>query len=598
MAYYHCDYSSDSDGFLSDDGGYYEFKEKLKSMKQEKPRALTDTEKLEQNRKLLYSAICSGNKELAIEHINNGCEVNMNLEDGWTPLLLSASTGNAELTKELIERGADVNSRRDGITALMMACNCPKPTSPFTESLKVIERLVDNGANPKSINRKRMTALMFSANVGNLPAVKYLLPLSDKNAEDNQRWTVLFWAVNGNEVSVVEYLLQQGLDYNLTDVRNNTPLDIAKNNDFMEIIDLFPKEETDIMSSIIDATHNYSFVEIFSQTKSGEKPKFFLDICNILCGAKAENMIKKIAGNNISLDKLLSISNEDLKDLGVNLPYQRYRISAGIHRFHKHPFHPRSLHVVKLDEVYSNADVAVQLLTTIKQMISMEACLSYIVKNQIHEEISKEEQLSLKRSIQNIKRRIKACRIVTKELVSKTNRCGCSTTHNNKADDSYGSYNLTDVRNNTPFDTAKNMEITDLFPKEETDMSSIIDATHDNSVVEIFSQTKSGEKPTIFLDICNIFCRAKAENIILKIADNDISLDEWLSISNEEFRNKLPYQRYRILAGIYKFHNHPFHPKSLHVVKLNEVYSNRDVAVQLLTTIKQMIAMEACFYHT
>lgn len=72
----------------------------------------------------------------------------------------------------------------------MMACNCPKETSPFENTLDIIKELIEYGANVTAINRKRITPLMFAANNGHLEAVKYLLPLSNKNAEDNQRWTV------------------------------------------------------------------------------------------------------------------------------------------------------------------------------------------------------------------------------------------------------------------------------------------------------------------------------------------------------------------------------------------------------------------------
>lgn len=85
----------------------------------------------------------------------------------------------------------------DGMTALMMACNCPQQTSPFEESYKIVKMLVENGANVTTTNRKRMTALMFAANSGNLLIVKYLFPLSNKCAVDNQKWTVSwFWNVS------------------------------------------------------------------------------------------------------------------------------------------------------------------------------------------------------------------------------------------------------------------------------------------------------------------------------------------------------------------------------------------------------------------
>ncbi|KAJ8945177.1 hypothetical protein NQ314_009309 [Rhamnusium bicolor] len=410
-----CPDFSDSDSDFSDDCNYYSFKERLKTLNRAPERIVrvqSDEEKRAQQLKFLFGALSSGHVTAVAEHLDNGLDVNVNVQDGWTPLLLAASFGNPELTRELIIRGADVTSDRDGCTALMMACNCPKNTSPFAESLDVIKQLVEQGANVKAINRKRMTALMFAANVGNLPAVKYLLPLSNRNAEDNQRWTPLFWAVNNNEIEVTKYLLEEGFDYTAVDVRSNTPLDIARNNDFFQIIELFPKEESDVLSSIIDS-HSYTFEEIFSRLKKGEKPTFFLDICSILCGVKSEAVIKLIADKNITLYKFLSISDEELKNLGVKLPYQRNRILGGLYRFHKYPYHPKSLHVVPLNETYSNMDMAIQLLANIKQTIAMDAGLVYIIKNYSDKNVSESELNVMAKNIHTIQNKIRLCKMNT-----------------------------------------------------------------------------------------------------------------------------------------------------------------------------------------
>lgn len=78
-----------------------------------------------------------------------------------------------------------------------------------------------------------------------------------------------------------------------------------------------------------------------------------MDICSILCGVRSESVIKYLMGTNISLAEFLHVSSEELKCLGVNLPFQRRRILGGIHKFHKYPFHPNSLHVVPLTEPYT-----------------------------------------------------------------------------------------------------------------------------------------------------------------------------------------------------------------------------------------------------
>ncbi|XP_023025011.2 ankyrin repeat, SAM and basic leucine zipper domain-containing protein 1 [Leptinotarsa decemlineata] len=414
MAHYYCDESSDDDDLL-DDGGYYDFKDKVKQNRVS--RVFTEAEKLAQEKSTFYSALCSKNNELVMEYIDRGFDVEMNFGDGWTPLLLCVSTGNARLTEEFVIRGAKIDSIRDGMTTLMMACNCPKETADFSQSLEIIKLLVDFGVNPKSINRKRMTALMYAANSGNLPAVEYLLPLSDKNAEDNQKWTALFWAVNGDNVSVVEYLLKEGLKYDLCDVRNNTPLDVAKCNNNKKIISLFTSEEPHALISNDNFSYD-SFEDSFNT--SGEKPQFFLDICNFLCGVKAENAIRTFANNKISLSTFFSFSNSELKNLGVNLPYQRYRIMAGIHKFHEKPFSPTSLHIIKLEEMYSNTDLAVQLLTIVKHVIVMEACLLYMKKNQVEEEILEKEILSMEKQLTIFKRRVVLCKKVAKNIFSKS----------------------------------------------------------------------------------------------------------------------------------------------------------------------------------
>lgn len=72
----------------------------------------------------------------------------------------------------------------------MAACNCPSTTSSFDKSFEVVQKLVECKADPNAVNRKRMTPIMFAACSGNDDVLKYLLPLTDNNAEDNQGWTV------------------------------------------------------------------------------------------------------------------------------------------------------------------------------------------------------------------------------------------------------------------------------------------------------------------------------------------------------------------------------------------------------------------------
>lgn len=72
----------------------------------------------------------------------------------------------------------------------MAAAECPQCTSPEINSLAVVRQLLEKNVNVNAKTRKRMTALMYAASIGNCTIVKELLPHSDKLAEDNQGWTV------------------------------------------------------------------------------------------------------------------------------------------------------------------------------------------------------------------------------------------------------------------------------------------------------------------------------------------------------------------------------------------------------------------------
>ena len=57
--------------------------------------------------------------------------------------------------------------------------------------LTCVKLLLERGVDVNIVDSKRRTAIMCAANNGHLETVKLLLPLVDKNAEDNQRWDVI-----------------------------------------------------------------------------------------------------------------------------------------------------------------------------------------------------------------------------------------------------------------------------------------------------------------------------------------------------------------------------------------------------------------------
>ncbi|XP_048524666.1 ankyrin repeat, SAM and basic leucine zipper domain-containing protein 1 isoform X2 [Dendroctonus ponderosae] len=427
----HPDWSSDSDDSLFDDDGDIYFKEKLKLMRaSDIPHELSEEEKLKQTLNYLYNAIFSGCVEKVQELISTGINVNSELRDKWTSIMLAASYANADIIKLLIESGANINQTRDAVSPLMMACNCPDYTAPFEKSLEVIKLLVENGASVQAINRKRMDALMYAACNGHLPAVEYLLPKSNKQAVDNQQWSALTWAVSNNQFEVVKFLYEDGFDITLTDVRGNSPVDIARDNGLDAIIDLFPKRDIDLAETI-ESDCRKTFKETFEALEIGKKPAFFEDICNFLLAVKCEDLIPLFFEKKVHICEFLSMSDKDLKHIGVLLPYQRNRILTGLSRFHKQPYNPKSLHICIKNGSFSNIDVAIELLSAVKQVIAMEASIKYLLGHLQGTELSNEDRALLTRHVCEIKKQIHNMKGVTGKLkkVSKKLlllRCVCS----------------------------------------------------------------------------------------------------------------------------------------------------------------------------
>jgi len=68
------------------------------------------------------------------------------------------------------------------------------------------------------------------ASYGNVEVIQLLIQQgADKEARDDNGWTLLHHAVNGEKLDVVRYLVQQGADTEALNNANITPLKHAQN---------------------------------------------------------------------------------------------------------------------------------------------------------------------------------------------------------------------------------------------------------------------------------------------------------------------------------------------------------------------------------
>jgi len=71
-----------------------------------------------------------------------------------TPLAAAVAKGDIDTVKKFIEYGADVNEKSNGMTPLMIAARY--------NQVEIINLLLENGANAKTINESGLTALKYA----------------------------------------------------------------------------------------------------------------------------------------------------------------------------------------------------------------------------------------------------------------------------------------------------------------------------------------------------------------------------------------------------------------------------------------------------
>ena len=142
-----------------------------------------------------------------------GQDVDLNAAqgDGMTALHWAVYQNDLEMARLLTEAGADIHAvtREEALTPLLMAGG--------TGNAKLIEFLLDAGADAKSANSIGTTVLMEAAASGSVAAVETLLDHgADANAKALRDQTALMFAAARNRADVVRALASRGADLNAT----------------------------------------------------------------------------------------------------------------------------------------------------------------------------------------------------------------------------------------------------------------------------------------------------------------------------------------------------------------------------------------------
>lgn len=189
--------------------------------------------------KLLVESIRSSDYGKLKSLLDNDTDPNYRLADGSTPLTWAVETQNADMAKLLLKAGADTETSNP-YTPLIIACqhgnvdilnslldadadvNAPGPQSipPLsvcagTAPLKILKRMVKNGAVIDKADNNGQTPLMWAAANGRLDNINYLIKQgAEVNRTTANGFTPLFFAIKSGNAKAAKSVLNMGGDGN------------------------------------------------------------------------------------------------------------------------------------------------------------------------------------------------------------------------------------------------------------------------------------------------------------------------------------------------------------------------------------------------
>ncbi|XP_046848152.1 ankyrin-3-like [Xenia sp. Carnegie-2017] len=189
-----------------------------------------------------------------------------------TALHLAATTGNLEVfdillaynpnTKAINDRGkvaihiAAENGRYECLKLFLESCKCSTNVTDFMwrtalhlaclsrSDLKIVELLLEHGADPNARDDRRWTPLLYVATKG-CPYVTQLLVKygADINLCDKNKMTALCLAAKNNCAEAVEVLLQHGANPTILNCDNLSCMDIALDNRHHDVCMVLAKSD-------------------------------------------------------------------------------------------------------------------------------------------------------------------------------------------------------------------------------------------------------------------------------------------------------------------------------------------------------------------
>ena len=187
----------------------------------------------------LYAASSNGHSDIVSVLLKANADPNIQVNDGATPLIIASQRGHFNVVSILLENNADPNHQA-------VIGGTPLYTASCEGHTKIVDLLLKANAEPNIQEKSGNTPLHTASGKGHDEVVDLLLKANaNPNLQGDKGMTPLYIASSSGHSDTVSLLLKANADLNIQTIDSATPLIIASQNGHFNVVSLLLENNAD-----------------------------------------------------------------------------------------------------------------------------------------------------------------------------------------------------------------------------------------------------------------------------------------------------------------------------------------------------------------